>query len=62
MGMRLALMVQNLFSIGVGVGIAFYYGWQLTLVVLATAPLLAFANAAEMASLKGNLHHNHFIH
>lgn len=53
MGMRLALTVQNFFSIAVGLAIAFYYGWKLTLVVLATSPLLAFANGAEMASLKG---------
>jgi hypothetical protein len=53
MGMRLALTVQNFFSITVELAIGFYYGWKLALVVLATSPLLAFGKGAEMASLKG---------
>jgi ABC-type bacteriocin/lantibiotic exporter with double-glycine peptidase domain len=30
----------------------FRYGWKLTLVVLATAPLVGFANAMQMSTLK----------
>jgi ATP-binding cassette subfamily B (MDR/TAP) protein 5 len=37
----------------VGVVIAFIYGWELTLVVLACSPLLVLSGAARAAVLKG---------
>jgi ATP-binding cassette subfamily B (MDR/TAP) protein 1 len=53
-GSRLGLAIQNLFTIAIGLGIAFYYGWKLTLVVLATAPMIAFAQAMQMLAMKGS--------
>jgi len=52
-GTRLGLTVQNICTILSGIIIAFYYGWKLTLVVLATSPLIAFANAMHMVAMKG---------
>jgi len=52
-GTRLGLSVQNICTIICGLGIAFYYGWKLTLVVLACSPLIAFANAMHMTAMKG---------
>jgi len=52
-GTRLGTTVQNLVTIITGLTIAFIYDWRLTLVVLATSPLVAFANSMEMIFMKG---------
>lgn len=52
-GDRISLMVQN-FSLLVATAIiAFYYQWQMALVVLATFPLQVFAAIVEQMFLKG---------
>lgn len=52
-GTRLAVHVMNTVTIISGLIIAFFYGWKLTLVILAVSPLLIFANMMDMASVKG---------
>lgn len=52
-GDRLALVVQNLFTITAGLVIAFTADWLLTLVVLAIVPLLGFVGLMQAKSLKG---------
>ena len=46
-GMPLAINLQNVFQFFVGLGIAFAYGWRLTLVVLAVSPVLALGAGAQ---------------
>ena len=53
-GVRLGIAVANIVTIATGLGIAFSAGWKLTLVVLAMAPLVAFANAMEFIAFKGS--------
>ncbi|EFA83580.1 hypothetical protein PPL_02646 [Heterostelium album PN500] len=50
---RLGLVIQNLVTIVVGLVIAFISGWKLTLVVLATVPIIAFAGKVEMEFMSG---------
>lgn len=50
---RLGLTVQNLFTLVCGLGIAFYFGWKLTLILLALLPLMIIAGALEMAMASG---------
>jgi len=52
-GSRIGLTVQNFATLAAGLIIAFYYGWKLTLVVLASAPLVSFGGIMEMAAAKG---------
>jgi ABC-type multidrug transport system fused ATPase/permease subunit len=52
-GAALGVTIQNVATAALGVGIAFYYGWQLTLVLLATVPILVAAQAMEVASMAG---------
>lgn len=49
----LTLVVQITMLV-VGLGIAFYYGWRLALVLLATGPILAIAGAAQLALIVDN--------
>jgi ABC-type multidrug transport system fused ATPase/permease subunit len=48
MGTPMAVGLQNIFQFLVGLGIAFWSGWRMTLVVLACAPLLAIGGIAEI--------------
>ena len=50
----MATLVQNFANIGTGVIISFVVGWELTLLILAFVPILAFAGAAEMKLLAGH--------
>jgi len=53
LGARLGLTVQNLVTITAGLAIAFSYGWKLTLVILATAPLIAGSNGIQVLTMNG---------
>uniref|UniRef100_A0A3Q3W6X8 Uncharacterized protein n=1 Tax=Mola mola TaxID=94237 RepID=A0A3Q3W6X8_MOLML len=53
-GVRMATLTQNFANIGIGVIIAFVYGWELTLLILAVVPIIAFAGAAEIKLLAGH--------
>ncbi|XP_022083016.1 multidrug resistance protein 1A-like isoform X3 [Acanthaster planci] len=46
-GARIGVMMQSICNIGVAIIIAFIYGWQLTLLVLAFLPFIAIAGAIE---------------
>jgi ATP-binding cassette, subfamily B (MDR/TAP), member 1 len=48
MGTPMAVGIQNLFQFIIGLAIAFWAGWRMTLVVLACAPLLAIGGIAEI--------------
>ncbi|CAI5470840.1 unnamed protein product [Closterium sp. Yama58-4] len=52
-GDQLALLVQNLSTVVLGLVLAFRANWQLSLVILAIVPLLAITGTAQMQSLKG---------
>ncbi len=45
--------VQMLTTLGAGIGIAFAYGWQLTLVVLAVMPLIIIAGSLQFKFMAG---------
>jgi len=53
MGTPMAVAIQNSFQFVVGLGIAFWAGWRMTLVVLACAPLLAIGGIAEIKYFLG---------
>lgn len=53
-GARLATLVQNFSNIGISIIIAFIYGWELTLLILAVVPIIAFAGAANIKILAGH--------
>lgn len=53
-GARLATLTQNFSNIGISIIIAFIYGWELTLLILAVVPIIAFAGAAEIKLLAGH--------
>lgn len=53
-GVRLATLTQNLSNLGIGIIIAFVYGWELTLLIVAVVPVIAVAGAAEIKLLSGH--------
>lgn len=50
---RLGLLVQNVATLAVGLSFAFSASWQVSLVVLATFPLIVLSGAAQMRALQG---------
>ncbi|EQC30402.1 hypothetical protein SDRG_11977 [Saprolegnia diclina VS20] len=46
-------VLVNVSSLGVGFGVAFYYSWKMTLVLMAIFPILGFASVMEMQTLGG---------
>lgn len=53
-GVRMATLTQNFANMGISIIIAFVYGWELTLLILAVVPIIAFAGAAEIKLLTGH--------
>ncbi|XP_009993265.1 PREDICTED: multidrug resistance protein 1-like [Chaetura pelagica] len=53
-GSRLGLMTMTVFTLLIAVIIAFVYGWQLTLLVLACIPFIIATNAARVSSVSGH--------
>ncbi|XP_078519645.1 ATP-binding cassette sub-family B member 5-like isoform X3 [Lissotriton helveticus] len=52
-GSRLGLISQNIASMGLSVILGFVYGWEMTLLILAMAPVLAVAGMLETSALAG---------
>lgn len=52
-GDTLGIVVQNGVTLGAGFVVAFVNGWKMTLVVLATLPLLIFAAYVQTAVMSG---------
>ncbi|NXA85396.1 MDR1 protein, partial [Melanocharis versteri] len=53
-GSRLALMTMTVFTLVTAIIIAFVYGWQLTLLILACVPFIVGANAVSASSMSGH--------
>ncbi|NXR72816.1 MDR1 protein, partial [Pycnonotus jocosus] len=53
-GSRLALMTMTVFTLVTAIIIAFVYGWQLTLLILACIPVMVGANAVNTSSMSGH--------
>ncbi|NXN44428.1 MDR1 protein, partial [Rhinoptilus africanus] len=53
-GSRLGLMTMTVFTLLTAIIIAFVYGWQLTLLILACIPFVIAANAAAVSSVSGH--------
>jgi ATP-binding cassette subfamily B (MDR/TAP) protein 1 len=45
---RIRVVVEGAFMIVLGLGLGFYYGWQLTLVVLAVGPIIGISGSLQM--------------
>nr|XP_006823098.1 PREDICTED: multidrug resistance protein 1A-like [Saccoglossus kowalevskii] len=52
-GIRIATVISSVANMGTGIIIAFVFGWQMTLVVLACVPFVAVGGAIEMNVLSG---------
>jgi len=52
-GVRIGSIIQNLVGMGVGVGIAFFASWKLSLLTLCFIPLVAAAGSVQMLQLGG---------
>ncbi|NXG04871.1 MDR1 protein, partial [Sakesphorus luctuosus] len=53
-GSRLALMTMTVFTLVTAIIIAFVYGWQLTLLILACIPYIIVTNAMSVKSMSGH--------
>ncbi|CAF1240166.1 unnamed protein product [Rotaria sordida] len=52
-GIRIGTMLQNFSNLGVGIILAFFYGWALTLIVLAFVPFMIAAGFLQTYLLTG---------
>ncbi|CAG8487372.1 13651_t:CDS:2 [Funneliformis mosseae] len=52
-GSLMGNIIQTTVTICIGLGIAFFYGWKLTLVVISAAPIIVIAQYAKLKSLSG---------
>ena len=52
-GARLGMFIQSLSGIAAGLGIGFYYSWELTLCVLGFGPFIMLANLAQIRIADG---------
>jgi len=52
-GVRIGVMLQNISNLGVGIIIAFVYGWSLTLLILAFIPFMIIAGFLQTYLLTG---------
>uniref|UniRef100_A0A8C0G9Z8 ATP-binding cassette sub-family B member 5 n=1 Tax=Chelonoidis abingdonii TaxID=106734 RepID=A0A8C0G9Z8_CHEAB len=52
-GTRLGVIAQNISSMGLSVIISFIYGWEMTLLILVMAPVLAVTGMLETSALTG---------
>ena len=49
----LSLLVMNVVTVVLGLGIAFYFGWELALVLLALFPLIILFGAMQLIAMAG---------
>ncbi|CAF1309030.1 unnamed protein product, partial [Rotaria sordida] len=52
-GVRIGTILQNISNLGVGIVLAFIYGWSLTLVILAFVPFMILAGFLQIYLLTG---------
>ncbi|XP_019507534.1 PREDICTED: ATP-binding cassette sub-family B member 5, partial [Hipposideros armiger] len=52
-GSRIGVLTQNATNMGLSVIISFIYGWEMTLLILSIAPVLALTGMIETASMTG---------
>ncbi|XP_060270944.1 ATP-binding cassette sub-family B member 5 isoform X3 [Ovis aries] len=52
-GSRVGVLTQNAINMGLSVIISFIYGWEMTLLILSIAPVLALAGMIETAAMTG---------
>ncbi|CAF4068150.1 unnamed protein product, partial [Rotaria sordida] len=52
-GVRIGTMLQNISNLGVGIILAFIYGWSLTLIMLAFVPFMIIAGFLQMYLMTG---------
>jgi len=52
-GVRFGSIIQSFFALGVALGIAFAYGWKLTLITLAFVPFMILAGILTMKIMTG---------
>ncbi|KAB0343262.1 hypothetical protein FD754_020188 [Muntiacus muntjak] len=52
-GSRVGVLTQNAINMGLSVIISFIYGWEMTLLILSIAPVLAFTGMIETAAMTG---------
>ena len=50
---RTGLILMNISAAGCGLGIAFYFGWELALIMLSLIPLLVLAAAGQVIAMQG---------
>merc|ERR1719322_66507 len=53
-GVKIGLLMKNLSSLGVALGIAFYFSWKLTLLMIAFIPLIIIGGMLEMQLVMGD--------
>jgi len=54
-GEQMGRIAMNLSTLGIGLGVAFAFSWQITLVGLGVIPIMAAAGAVQMAVINGSL-------